>query len=86
MPNTEKDLAGYIVLRGIAPAETLAADHAASRSRRRRSRTRVQPGVRVVYAVRAVDRAGNMSAAVGARRRNGALMRLAADDLTQSVM
>jgi hypothetical protein len=59
-PNTEKDLAGYIVLRGVEPAETL------------RPITevpivepsftdRVQPGVAYAYAVLAVDKAGNSS-------------------------
>ncbi|MGE5246024.1 MAG: fibronectin type III domain-containing protein [Betaproteobacteria bacterium] len=59
-PNTEKDLAGYIVLRGsnggplapITPAPIQDATY----------HDDVQPGVRFTYAVRAVDKAGNESA------------------------
>jgi hypothetical protein len=60
-PNAEKDLAGYIVLRGIEPAETLQSitpEPIVEPS----FRDGVQPGVAYVYAVRAVDRAGNTSA------------------------
>lgn len=57
--NTEKDLEGYIVLRGtsaealepITPAPIADASF----------RDQVQPGVRFAYAVRAVDKAGNRS-------------------------
>ena len=59
-PNTEKDLAGYIVLRGVAPAETLSADDAGADRRDRRSRTTCRPGIAYVYAVQAVDKAGNV--------------------------
>ena len=59
-PNPEKDLAGYIVLRGIEPAETLqpiTSDPIVEPS----FRDAVLSGVAYVYAVRAVDRAGNTS-------------------------
>ena len=61
MPNPEKDLAGYIVLRGVEPAETLqpiTPEPIVEPS----FRDGVQPGVAYVYAVRAVDKAGNTSA------------------------
>ena len=60
-PNAEKDLAGYIVLRGVEPAETLrpiTAEPIVEPS----FKDTVQPGVAYVYAVRAVDKAGNASA------------------------
>ena len=58
-PNTEKDLAGYIVLRGgsesdlepITPSPITATGF----------KDDLAPGTRHVYAVRAVDKAGNMS-------------------------
>jgi len=59
-PNPEKDLAGYIVLRGVEPAETLqpiTPEPIVEPS----FRDGVQPGIAYVYAVRAVDRAGNTS-------------------------
>ena len=59
-PNPEKDLAGYIVLRGVEPAETLqpiTPEPIVEPS----FRDGVQPGIPYVYAVRAVDRAGNTS-------------------------
>jgi len=58
-PNSEKDVAGYIVLRGSSPAKlepitpTPLADPTFTDS--------VQSGVRYVYAVEAVDKAGNTS-------------------------
>ena len=59
-PNTEKDLAGYIVLRGVEPAETLLPITAAPIVEPS-FRDGVTPGVAYVYAVRAVDKAGNAS-------------------------
>ena len=59
-PNAEKDLAGYIVLRGVEPAETLTpitSEPIVEAS----FKDTVQPGIVYVYAVRAVDRAGNAS-------------------------
>ena len=59
--NTEKDLRGYIVLRGIDPAQTL--EPVTSTPIQEPSfKDAVQPGVRFVYAVKAVDSAGNESA------------------------
>jgi hypothetical protein len=60
--NTEADLAGYHVLRAPAPGDTLQAittEPVAATTFRDES---VQPGTRYVYAVVAVDRAGNRSA------------------------
>src|SRR5436190_1866830 len=55
--NTEADLAGYIVLRGEAPGDTLRAiTPAPVKDTRFRDET-VRPGVRYVYAVVAVDNA-----------------------------
>jgi hypothetical protein len=59
-PNIEKDLAGYIVLRGAAPGDDLqpitpVPIHESS------LRDPVRPGILYVYAVRAVDKAGNVS-------------------------
>ena len=59
-PNTEKDMAGYIVLRGVEPAETLEPITPAPIVEASFKDT-VQPGIVYVYAVRAVDRAGNSS-------------------------
>jgi len=59
--NSEKDLRGYIVLRGPASAETL--EPVTPEPILETSfQDKVQPGVRYAYAVRAVDTAGNMSA------------------------
>ena len=61
-PNREKDLAGYIVFRGVEPAEALqpiTPEPIVEAS----FRDGVQSGIAYVYAVRAVDRAGNTSAA-----------------------
>jgi hypothetical protein len=55
--NTESDLAGYVVLRGEAPGDTLQAlTPAPVRDTTFRDAT-ARPGVRYVYAVVAVDRA-----------------------------
>jgi hypothetical protein len=59
-PNGEKDLAGYIVSRGIAPAARLEPMMSAPVPETT-FRDLVQPGVHFVYAVQAVDKAGNMS-------------------------
>ena len=59
--NAEPDLAGYIVLRGEAPGDTLqpiTKEPVTVTSYRDES---VRPGTRYVYAVVAVDRAGNNS-------------------------
>ena len=60
--NTEPDIAGYLVLRAEAPGDTLqpvTPQPVAAATYRDES---VRPGVRYVYAVVAVDRAGNRSA------------------------
>jgi hypothetical protein len=58
--NQEKDVRGYIVLRAIAPAETL--EPVMSEPIRETSfKDAVKPGIRFIFAVRAVDAAGNMS-------------------------
>jgi hypothetical protein len=59
--NTESDLAGYIILRAPAPSEQLAPVVAAPVLETSFNDT-VPPGVRFVYAVEAVDKAGNASA------------------------
>jgi hypothetical protein len=59
-PNAEKDLAGYIVFRGVEPAETLQSITPAPIVEPS-FRDGVQPGIAYVYAVRAVDKAGNTS-------------------------
>ena len=59
-PNAELDLAGYIVLRGVEPAATLqpvTPEPIVEPS----FKDNVQPGIAYVYAVRAVDKAGNAS-------------------------
>jgi hypothetical protein len=60
-PGTEADLAGYLVFRGIEPAETLQQITPAPIVEATFKDT-VQPGVAYVYAVKAVDKAGNASA------------------------
>ncbi|MBI3493332.1 MAG: hypothetical protein HY047_16360 [Acidobacteria bacterium] len=59
-PNTEKDLVGYIVLRGAAPGDTLAPLTPAP-IQETFFKDSVPAGVSYVYAVRAVDGAGNVS-------------------------
>jgi hypothetical protein len=59
-PNSEKDLAGYIVLRAVAPSEKLEPITPAP-IRELSFRDGVQAGLRFVYAVEAVDKAGNVS-------------------------
>jgi hypothetical protein len=59
-PNSEKDLAGYIVLRAVAPSEKLESITPAP-IRELSFRDGVQAGLRFVYAVEAVDKAGNVS-------------------------
>jgi hypothetical protein len=61
--NTEADLAGYVILRGEAPGDTLQPLMAEPIHDTRYRDTTTQAGVRYVYAVIAVDRAGNRSAA-----------------------
>jgi hypothetical protein len=59
--NSERDLAGYIVLRGEAPGDTLrpiTTEPVAAATYRDET---VKPGTRYVYAVAALDRAGNTS-------------------------
>jgi predicted small lipoprotein YifL len=61
-PSTEGDLAGYVILRGDAPGDTLQPlTPQPIRETRYNDRT-VKPGVAYVYAIVAVDRAGNRSA------------------------
>jgi hypothetical protein len=59
-PNAEKDLAGYIVLRGVEPAGTLQPITPAPILEPSFKDT-VKPGIAYVYAVLAVDKAGNAS-------------------------
>jgi hypothetical protein len=59
-PNSEPDLAGYIVLRGVDPAQTLE-PITSSPIVEPSFRDNVQAGIAYVYAVRAVDKAGNVS-------------------------
>jgi hypothetical protein len=56
-PNSERDLAGYIVLRGDAPDATLQALTTAPIPETRYRDAAVTPGVRYFYAVVAVDKA-----------------------------
>jgi fibronectin type 3 domain-containing protein len=56
-PNTEKDLAGYLVLRGEAPGETLTALTLAPIHETTYRDTTAKPGVTYVYGVVAVDSA-----------------------------
>jgi fibronectin type 3 domain-containing protein len=55
--NAEADLAGYLVLRGEAPSETLQPLASAPLSGTSFEDKTVKPGVRYVYAVAAVDKA-----------------------------
>ena len=59
-PNTEKDLAGYLVLRGTAGSATLQ-PITPMPIQETSFRDGVPPGVTYIYAVKAVDRAGNAS-------------------------
>jgi hypothetical protein len=59
-PNDEPDLAGYLVLRGEAPGETLQALTPAPIPETTYRDTTVAGGVAYVYAVVAVDRTGNV--------------------------
>lgn len=59
-PNTESDLRGYIVLRAVAPATALQPITSEPISQTT-FKDGVQARVRYVYAVRAVDAAGNLS-------------------------
>ena len=59
-PNSERDLAGYILMRGAAPGETLEPITPAP-IQETRFKDDVQSGVQFVYAVKAVDTAGNVS-------------------------
>ena len=61
-PNEEPDLAGYFVLRAIAPATTPVALNAVA-LQDTTFRDTVPSGSRVTYAIQAVDKAGNVSAA-----------------------
>jgi hypothetical protein len=60
-PNQEPDFAGYLVLRGEAPGEKLQALTAQPIQETTYRDTSVAPGVRYVYAIVAIDRAGNLS-------------------------
>jgi hypothetical protein len=60
-PNAEGDLRGYIVERSVAPGDTLQPITPAPIAQTT-FKDGVQTGVRYVYAVRAVDAAGNLSA------------------------
>ena len=59
-PHNEKDLAGYLVLRAVAPGDTLDA-LTPKPIPDARFTDDVKAGVRYVYAVQAVDKAGNVS-------------------------
>jgi hypothetical protein len=59
-PNSEKDLAGYLVLRAVLPSQALE-PITPEPIRELSFRDGVQAGVRFVYAVKAVDKAGNVS-------------------------
>ena len=60
-PSTEKDLAGYLVLRAVTPATALEPVTSAP-IQATNFEDKVQPGIRYVYAIVAVDTAGNRSA------------------------
>jgi hypothetical protein len=61
-PSDDADVAGYLVLRGEAGSDTLTALTAAPVTTPSYRDETITPGVRYVYAVVAVDRAGNRSA------------------------
>ena len=58
-PNTESDLAGYVVLRGVAPGDSLQ-PITPSPIAATVYEDKVAPGTTYVYAVRAADRSGNL--------------------------
>ena len=60
-PNTEADLAGYIVLRGVGPGDTLQPLMKTPLRETAYRDATARAGVRYIYAVVAVDRAGNRS-------------------------
>jgi predicted small lipoprotein YifL len=60
-PNSEGDLAGYLVLRGEAPGDTLEPLTPQPIRETRYNDRAVRPGVAYVYAIVAVDKAGNRS-------------------------
>ena len=62
LPNTEPDLAGYLILRGTTGDDTLLPITPSPQTATRFVDTAVTPGVRYVYAVVAVDAASNRSA------------------------
>ncbi len=57
MPGTEPDLAGYLVLRGEAPGDTLQPLTPAPIAATNFEDKTAKPGVRYAYAIVAVDRA-----------------------------
>ena len=59
-PNSERDLAGYLLMRAVAPGETLE-QITPEPIQETRFKDDVQSGVQYVYAVKAVDKAGNVS-------------------------
>jgi hypothetical protein len=59
--NTEPDLAGYLVLRGEAPSDTLRPLMAEPMKETRYADRSARPGVRYLYEIIAVDKAGNRS-------------------------
>jgi predicted small lipoprotein YifL len=63
-PNSEKDLAGYLVLRGVPPGDNVETLTQVTPAPIQATifNDAVQPGVRYVYAIVAVDKAGNRSA------------------------
>ena len=67
-PNTESDLAGYVVLRGEAPGDTLQPLTPEPIRETRYVDRNVQPGVTYVYAVLAVDRASPANRSVLSNR------------------
>jgi hypothetical protein len=59
--NNEADVVGYVILRAEAPGDTLQPLNRETTRETRYRDTTVTPGVRYVYAIVAVDRAGNRS-------------------------
>jgi hypothetical protein len=59
--NSEPDLAGYVVLRGAVPGDTMTAITPAPIAEPSFTDS-VQPGTRYAYTVQAVDKSGNRSA------------------------